>query len=76
MTRSVQLQRRNAVGRRVRQAAAVSAVVTSSALVGTVGLSYYVAHVLTAPHRRKGQVDDYVITPFETGAEFEEVAFP
>lgn len=60
----------------MRQAAALSAVVTSGALVGTVGLSYYVAHVLTAPRRRKGPMDDYVMTPFETGAEFEEVAFP
>jgi fermentation-respiration switch protein FrsA (DUF1100 family) len=76
MTISAQLKRRKAVERRVRQAAALSAVVTSSALVGTVGLSYYVAHVLTAPKRRRGTMDDFVMTPFETGAEFEEVAFP
>ena len=40
------------------------------------GLAYYVAHVLTAPKRKKGPMDDFVMTPFETGADFEEVAFP
>jgi fermentation-respiration switch protein FrsA (DUF1100 family) len=59
----------------MRQAAAVSAVATSGALLGTVGLAYYVAHVLTAPRRRKSPMDDYVMTPYETGADFEEVTF-
>jgi hypothetical protein len=65
------------VQRRMRHAAIVGAAMTGgAALVGYQGLAYYVAHVLTAPRRRKHPLDDYVMTPFETGADFEEISFP
>jgi uncharacterized protein len=69
------VESRGLVERRMRQAATLSAVATSGALLGTVGLAFYVAHVLTAPRRKKEPMDDYVMTPFETGADFEEVTF-
>src|SRR5215470_12521006 len=60
--------------RRVRHAATAAGVLAGGTLATTVGLGYYVAHVLTAP-RRPGLQDHYVMTPFETGATYEEVAF-
>jgi alpha-beta hydrolase superfamily lysophospholipase len=38
------------------------------------GLGYLTARALTAP-RRTGPYDDYTISPFDTGAEFEEMTF-
>jgi uncharacterized protein len=49
--------------------------VAGGMLMSTVGIAYYVARVLTDP-RRPGPQDDYVMTPFETGAEHEELTFP
>lgn len=60
--------------RHAQRAATAAGVVAGGTLATTVGLGYYVAHVLTAP-RRPGPQDHYVMTPFETGAEYEEVAF-
>ncbi|MGO8951607.1 MAG: alpha/beta hydrolase [Ktedonobacterales bacterium] len=69
-------QTQQIVQRRLRQTATIGAAVTGSALLGTLGLSYYVAHLLTAPRRKRGPTDDFVMTPFETGADFEEISFP
>lgn len=59
------------VGRVVKVAGAVVA----GTAVASVGVAYYAARALTAP-KRPGTLDDYVMTPFETGAEYEDVAFP
>lgn len=39
------------------------------------GVGYYVAHALTAP-RKPDPMDDYVVTPFETGVPSEDVRIP
>ena len=59
---------------RARRAAEVTGLVTGGTMLSVLGLAYFVARVLTGP-RRPGPMDEYVMTPFETGAEFEEVAF-
>ncbi len=71
---NITIATRTSIQRRVRKAATASAVATGGAMLGAVGLAYYVAHVLTAP-KRADPMDDFVMTPFETGADFEEVAF-
>lgn len=62
-------------GRAARQAATVAGYVVGGVGLASIGLAYYVAHTLTAPSRPR-PLDDYVFTPFETGADYEEVAFP
>lgn len=59
----------------VRRVAIGAGLAAGGMVMSTVGLAYYVARVLTDP-RRPGSQDDYVMTPFETGAEHEEVLFP
>jgi fermentation-respiration switch protein FrsA (DUF1100 family) len=66
----------NTVQQCMRQAVTLGAAVTGGALVGVLGLAYYVAHSLTAPQPRKDPMDDFVMTPFETGADYEEISFP
>lgn len=70
------IEKEKKLRRRLRQAATIGTAVTGGALLGTLGLSYYVAYLLTAPRRRRGPQDDFVMTPFETGADFEEISFP
>jgi fermentation-respiration switch protein FrsA (DUF1100 family) len=53
----------------------VAGIATGGAALGALGMAYYVAHALTAP-QRPGAMDDYVLTPFETGADYEDVTFP
>src|SRR5215472_16531248 len=60
--------------RHTRRALAAARILGSSVALGSVGLAYYVARVLTDP-ARPGPLDGYTVTPFETGVEFEEVAF-
>ena len=60
---------------RARRTATGAALLTGGTLVSSVGLAYYVARVLTAP-KRPSPMDTYVMTPFETGAECEDVTFP
>ncbi|MFI5272276.1 MAG: alpha/beta hydrolase [Ktedonobacterales bacterium] len=60
--------------RQARRAATAAGVLAGGTLLTTVGLGAYVAHVLTAP-KRPGPQDHFVMTPFETGADFEEVTF-
>ena len=60
--------------RHARRALATVGMLGGGVVLGGVGLAYYVARVLTDP-RRPGPLDGYTVTPFETGVEFEEVAF-
>lgn len=60
--------------RQARRAAAAAGMLAGGSVLTTLGLSYYVAHVLTAP-KRPGPTDSYVMTPFEMGADCEEVSF-
>src|SRR5579859_521473 len=60
---------------RVRTVAVGAGLAAGGMLMSTVGIAYYVVRVLTDPRRSSAQ-DDYVMTPFETGAEHEEVLFP
>ena len=59
----------------LRRVGKVAGIATGGAALGTLGMAYYVAHALTAP-QRPGAMDDYVLTPFETGADYEDVTFP
>lgn len=59
----------------VRRAAVGAALLTGGTLLSTVGVAYYVARVLTNP-KRPTPMDAYVMTPFETGADCEDVRFP
>lgn len=60
--------------RQARRAATAAGMLAGGSVLTTLGLSYYVAHVLTAP-KRPGPTDGYVMTPFEMGADCEEVSF-
>lgn len=60
--------------RQARRAATAAGMLAGGTALTTVGLGYYVAHVLTAPKRPR-PMDGYVMTPFEMGADCEEVSF-
>ena len=60
---------------RARRAAVGTALLAGGTLLSTLGVAYYVARVLTDP-KRPSPMDAYVMTPFETGAECEDVTFP
>lgn len=60
--------------RHARRAATAAGMLAGGTALTTLGLGYYVAHVLTAP-KRPGPTDSYVMTPFEMGADCEEVSF-
>ncbi len=60
--------------RGVMRAARAAGVLAGGVALGSIGVAYYVARALTGPSKA-GPTDDFVMTPFETGAEFEEVAF-
>jgi len=60
--------------RRIRRAAEIAGLVTGGTLLSAFGLAYFVARVLTGP-RRPRPTDEYIMTPFETGTDFEEVVF-
>lgn len=63
-------------GRRgARRTLALVGAAAGAAALASVGLGYAVAVTLTRPKPR-GQYDEFVMTPYETGADFEEVAFP
>jgi pimeloyl-ACP methyl ester carboxylesterase len=57
-----------------RRMMTVAGVAGSTALVAGAGIGYAVAYALTAP-RHAGAYDEYIISPYETGAEFEEICF-
>jgi fermentation-respiration switch protein FrsA (DUF1100 family) len=57
-----------------RRMATVAGIAGGGALLAGMGIGYATAHVLTAP-QRPGAYDDYTISPYETGADFEDIAF-
>lgn len=59
----------------MRRAAATTGVALGGALASGVGIGYIVAVALTRP-RKPGPQDEYVMTPYETGVDFEPVAIP
>jgi alpha-beta hydrolase superfamily lysophospholipase len=61
--------------RNLRRAATAAGVMLGGALASGVGLGYIVAVALTRP-RKPSPLDDYVMTPYETGADFEPVTIP
>ena len=61
--------------RRLRRAAKVMGIAAGGATVGSLGAAYYVARALTAPSPAS-PTDEYLLTPYETGAEYEDVTFP
>lgn len=64
------------MNRRLARGLALAAGAGAAAVVATgAGVGYYVAHTLTAP-RRPGPMDDYVMTPFETGVPWEDIHIP
>jgi uncharacterized protein len=58
-----------------RRAATVAGYVAGGAALASLGMGYYVARALTAPSR-PSPLDEYVFSPFETGADYEAVTFP
>lgn len=71
----VQKRTDNPKNRGARRALAVAGAAGGAAMLGSFGLGYVVAQVLTHP-RRPGPYDDYTLSPFETGAPQEDVSFP
>jgi len=61
--------------RHMRRTAAGMGALAGGALLGGAGIGYYIANEITKPARRTPS-DDYVISPYETGADYEDVAFP
>jgi fermentation-respiration switch protein FrsA (DUF1100 family) len=61
--------------RRLRRAATVAGIAAGGATVGSLGMAYYVARALTAPVPVT-PTDAHLLSPFETGAEYEDVTFP
>jgi len=61
--------------RNLRRAATTAGVALGGALASGVGVGYIVAVALTRPRKPVPQ-DDYVMTPYETGVDFEPVAIP
>ena len=61
--------------RHMRRTAAGAGLLAGGALLGGVGIGYYIANEITKP-ARSSPADDYVVSPYETGADYEDVAFP
>lgn len=57
-----------------RYAATAAALTVGGAMAGGASIGYYVAMSLTKP-QRPSITDQYTMSPFETGADFEDVAF-
>lgn len=57
-----------------RYAATAAALTVGGAMAGGASIGYYVAMSLTKP-QRPGLTNDYTMSPYETGADFEEIAF-
>ena len=60
--------------RHAQLAAAAAGFVAGGAVLGTLGAAYYVARQVTRPERPSLQ-DAYVMTPFETGVDYEDITF-
>lgn len=61
--------------RQLRRAVKVAGIAAGGATIGSLGVAYYVARTLTAPSPVASN-DEYLLSPFETGAEYEDVTFP
>lgn len=61
--------------RQARRAVMGVGLAAGGALLGGAGIGYYVANELTRPAHPTPS-DDYVFSPFETGADFEDITFP
>ncbi len=61
--------------RTLRRAATTAGVALGGALASGLAVGYIVAVTLTRPHK-PGPQDDYVMTPYETGADFEPITIP
>jgi uncharacterized protein len=59
----------------LRYAATVAALTVGGAMAGGASIGYYVAMSLTKPQRPR-LTDQYTMSPYETGADFEDVTFP
>lgn len=60
--------------RRAGRVAAGLGLAAGGGLLGALGVAYFVAEKVTAPIR-PGFMDAYVMTPFETGADYQDVRF-
>ncbi|HEX9037718.1 MAG TPA: alpha/beta fold hydrolase [Ktedonobacterales bacterium] len=64
------------MAKRLAQGLALAAGLGAATVVAAgAGIGYYVAHTITAP-RRRNPMDDYVVTPYETGVPSEDVRIP
>jgi uncharacterized protein len=62
--------------KRLAQGLALAVGMSAAAVAASgMGVGYYVARTITAP-RRQNPMDDYVVTPFETGVPSEEIHIP
>lgn len=59
---------------RAKRAALATSIVVGGAVASGIGVGYVVAETLTRP-QRPGIADAYTVSPYETGADFEDVAF-
>lgn len=60
--------------RHAQLAAATVGFIAGGAALGTLGAAYYVARQVTRPERPSLQ-DGYVMSPFETGVDYEDISF-
>lgn len=58
-----------------RHVATVAGMLAGGLALGTVGAGYYAVRALTAPNKPR-PVEEFTLTPFETGVPFEDVRFP
>ena len=58
-----------------RHVAAAMGMLAGGLALGTVGAGYYAVRALTAPNKPRPD-QEFTLTPFETGATFEDVQFP
>ncbi len=64
------------MARRIWRSVAVAAGLSAAALASaSAGMGYYVARKLTAPNPI-GPMDDFTMTPFETGVDWEDIRIP
>jgi uncharacterized protein len=68
------VNRHNRWQRQARRAATAAGLVGGGAVVSTLGVAYYVARSIVGPSH-PGPRDDYVMTPYEMGVDYEDVTF-
>jgi fermentation-respiration switch protein FrsA (DUF1100 family) len=67
--------RRRGWRRHARNTLAGAGLLAGGALAAGAGIGYYIAHKITRPAKPASD-DGYVMSPYETGADYEEVSFP